>query len=224
MKLHHLALSSQPLGTVESSSLSGSHSALPGWEYTPRLARQCPAQRLKRHVTCYSGCESQFTIQDGKEIEFHFNLFSIIGRWPFIAERKIISVSSRFSFSCPKAGLKQGSGPVVRTLPREPDRLPGFDWDTSFVHLFPLNLSWCFPYQQAVLKLLVPRWFEWKAIMSPAEVDGFSPKAGLVLILVLMLSHTHRHIHTHQKGTKDLLLTWLRCLGRTGQASQVRLK
>lgn len=74
MKLHHLALSSQPLGTVESSSLSGSHSALPGWEYTPRLARQCPAQRLKCQVTRYSGCESQVTIQDGKEIEFHFQL------------------------------------------------------------------------------------------------------------------------------------------------------
>ena len=64
--------------------------------------------------------------------------------------------------------------------------------------------------------------------MSSAEVDGFSPKAGLVLILVLMLPHTHRHIHTHthQKGTERLITYVIEVSGenRTGFPSETEIK
>ena len=62
--------------------------------------------------------------------------------------------------------------------------------------------------------------------MSSAEVEGFSPRAGLVLILVLMLPHTHRHTHTHQKGTKGLITYVIEVSGenRTGFPSETEVK
>ena len=63
--------------------------------------------------------------------------------------------------------------------------------------------------------------------MSSAEVDGFSPKAGLVLMLVLMLPHTHNtYTHTHQKGTKRLITYMIEVSGenRTGFPSETEIK
>ena len=107
MKLHHLELSAQPLGTVEASSLSGSHSALPGWECT-QAGKTAPCSVIKRQVTCYSGCESRFTIQDGKEVEFHFQLVFYCRKMPIHYRKKNEFSQFKVFLLLPQGGPEAG--------------------------------------------------------------------------------------------------------------------